>query len=137
MCLAVLGVLSACAMIPDYERPASPVAAVWPTGQADGPPNPATQAMELGRRDCFGDQTRRRVIGVALQTTRVLRIAALNVDAHRALYGIQRAAVFPDVTADGSGSRARTPAGLSPTGEATTGGQYSATLGVAWELDLF
>lgn len=137
MCLAVLGVLSGCSMIPDYERPASPVADVWPTGEAYGPLNSDTQAMELGWREFFRDQTLQRLIGVALENNRDLRIAALNVDAYRALYGIQRAAVFPDVTAEGSGSRARTPAGLSPTGEATTGGQYSATLGVAWELDLF
>lgn len=137
MCLAVLGVLSGCSMIPEYERPTSPVADVWPTGETYAPQNSETQAMNLGWQDFFQDPQLQRLIGIALANNRDLRIAALNVEAYRSLYGIQRAAAFPDVTADGSGSRTRTPEGLSPTGEATTGGQYSATLGVAWELDLF
>ncbi|SDR69562.1 outer membrane protein, multidrug efflux system [Halopseudomonas litoralis] len=137
MCLAVLGVLSGCSMIPEYERPASPVADVWPTDEAYATQNSETQAMNLGWQDFFLDPQLQRLIGIALANNRDLRIAALNVEAYRSLYGIQRAALLPDVTADGSGTRTRTPEGLSPTGEATTGGQYSATLGVAWELDLF
>lgn len=139
MCLAVLGVLSGCSMIPEYKRPASPIADVWPTGETYAPQSSDTQAMNLGWQDFFQDPQLQRLIGVALANNRDLRVAVLNVEAYRSLYGIQRAAVFPDVSADGSGSRGRTPASLSssPTGEATTSGQYSATLGVAWELDLF
>lgn len=137
ICLAVLGVLSGCSMIPEYERPAMPVADVWPTGEAYGEQNSQTQAMELGWREFFKDPALRDLIEVALEHNRDLRIAALNVEAYRALYGIQHSAPWPSVSADGSGTRSRTPETLSPTEEATTGGQYFATLGVAWELDLF
>lgn len=137
LCLAVLGVLSGCSMIPQYERPAMPVTDVWPSGEAYGDRNSQTQAMELGWREFFKDPALRGLIEVALENNRDLRIAALNVEAYRALYGIQQSAVWPSVTADGSGTRSRTPETLSPTGQRSTGGQYFATLGVAWELDLF
>ena len=137
ICLAVLGVLSGCSMIPQYERPAMPVADVWPGGDAYGKQSSQTQAMDLSWREFFKDPALRGLIDVALENNRDLRIAALNVEAYRALYGIQHSARFPSVSADGSGNRSRTPETLSPTGQATTGGQYFATLGVAWELDLF
>ena len=133
ICLAVLGALSGCSMIPDYERPAMPVADVWPgIEQAE-----QGQTVELGWRDFFKDQELRKLIDIALENNRDLRIAALNVEAYRALYGIQQAAPWPSVSVDGNGTRTRTPETLSPTGQQTTGGQYFATLGVSWELDLF
>ena len=137
MCLAVLGLLGGCSMIPQYERPAMPVADVWPAGEAYGELNSQTDAMDLSWQEFFRDPALRELIQVALENNRDMRIAALNVEAYRALYGIQHATLLPSVTADASGNRSRTPENLSPTGEATTGGQYFATLGVAWELDLF
>lgn len=69
---------------------------------------------------------------------RDLRVAALNIDAYAAQYQIQRADLFPAVSATGSGSRSRTPAKLSQTGESTISSQYSAGLGISsYELDLF
>ncbi len=62
----------------------------------------------------------------------------MNLDAYRAQYRIQRADLFPAVSATGSGSRQRVPANMSQTGESGITSQYSATLGVsAYELDLF
>uniref|UniRef100_UPI00286ED1D5 efflux transporter outer membrane subunit n=1 Tax=Paraburkholderia sp. TaxID=1926495 RepID=UPI00286ED1D5 len=73
-----------------------------------------------------------------LVNNRDLRVAALNIDAYRAQYRIQRADLFPAVSATGSGSRQRVPANMSQSGEAGITSQYSATLGVsAYELDLF
>lgn len=137
LCLAVLGALSGCSMIPDYQRPASPVADVWPDGSAYGSKNSETQAMDLSWREFFKDPALQQLINVALDNNRDLRIAALNVDAYRALYGIERASRFPELSANGSGNRTHSPKTLSPTGESVTSSQYSATLGVSWELDLF
>ena len=135
--LAVFGVLTGCSMMPQYERPAMPVADVWPGGEAYGEQSSRTEAMDVSWQAFFKDPALRELIGVALENNRDMRIAALNVDAYRALYGIQHSELWPSVSADGSGNRSRTPASLSPSGEANTGGQYFATLGVAWELDLF
>ena len=135
-------VLSGCTMIPDYQRPAAPVAAAWPEGAGYGGAADAAQtgtlAAELGWRTFFRDPALQRLVEVALVNNRDLRVAALNIDAYRAQYRIQRSELFPSISAAGSGTRQRLPADLSQTGEATTSGQYSATLGTsAWEIDFF
>lgn len=135
--LAVVAALSGCSMIPDYQRPPLPVAAMWPGEVVDSSKGSATQAMDLSWREFFKDPALQQLISVALENNRDLRVAALNVEAFQALYGIERASRFPELSANGNATRTRTPETLSPTGESTTSGQYSATLGVSWELDLF
>lgn len=129
--LALLATLGGCSLIPDYQRPAAPVAAQFAT-------EPAARPADLpGWRAFFHDPALQRLIDEALANNRDLRVAALNVEAYQALFRIQRANLLPAVSADGSATRTRTPADLSRTGEATVSGQYSATFGVSWELDLF
>ena len=136
--LALLAALSGCSLIPEYQRPDAPTATSWPEGEAYvGVNGGQGQQMDLGWEEFFRDPVLRQLIDVALENNRDLRAAALNVDAYRALYRIQRADLLPAVSADGSGSRTRTPGDLSQTGQDRIGSQYSATLGVAWELDLF
>ena len=132
--------LSGCSLIPDYQRPDAPVAADWPQGEAYGSATSegSRAAADLQWREFFRDPALQQLVQVALENNRDLRVAALNVEAYRALYRIQRADLLPSVSADGAGTRQRLPADLSQTGEARTSGQYSATLGVnAWELDFF
>jgi len=75
---------------------------------------------------------------MALSSNRDLRLAALNVERARALYGIQRAELLPTADATVNGSKQRLPADLSPTGTRQTIEQYSVNLGVfSWELDFF
>jgi multidrug efflux system outer membrane protein len=75
---------------------------------------------------------------MGLNNNRDLRLAALNVQRARALYGIQRAELLPAVNAAGSGSIQRVPADLSLTGQEMTAEQYSVTLGISyWEIDFF
>ena len=137
--VALLAALSGCSLIPEYQRPEAPTSAAWPDGEAYVGAVSAAQGqqMDMGWQAFFRDPTLRQLIDVALQNNRDLRVAALNVDAYRALYRVQRADVLPAVSADGSGSRTRTPGDLNQTGRSVTNSQYSATLGVAWELDLF
>jgi outer membrane protein, multidrug efflux system len=127
--------LSACTLAPRYERPQAPVETTYaePTGIAAAEP-----AAELGWRDVFPDPQLQDLIGRALANNRDLRIAALNVEAARAQYRIQRSVLVPSVDAVGSGSSQRSPADVSFTGESELTRQYSAGLGVtAFELDLF
>ena len=131
--LAVLTALSGCSLIPEYERPASPVPANW----TEGADQRLEQTQLIGWRSFFRDPELQRLIGVALENNRDLRVAALNVQATRALYDIQGAEVYPQVDANGNGTRTRTPGDLSNGGEHRISSQYSATLGVSWELDLF
>lgn len=132
-------VLSGCSLIPDYQRPDAPVAAQFPQGPAyssNQAPNQA--AAEQGWKQFFHDPALQQLIQTALVNNRDLRVAALNIDAYAAQYRIQRADLFPAVSANGSGSRQRVPARASQTGESNITSSYSATLGISsYELDLF
>ena len=131
-----------CTMAPKYAQPQAPVSADWPTGAAYTETRTATnapQALNLSWREFITDEKLQQVIGTALTNNRDLRIAALNVERARAMYGIQRAELFPVVNATGSGTRYRLPADLANNnGQPITASQYNANLGVAsWELDFF
>ena len=132
-------ILGGCSLIPDYQTPEAPVAAQWPQGPAYSPTeSAAVAAAEQGWRQVFNDPALQELIQTSLVNNRDLRVAALNIEAYRAQYRIQRADLFPAVSATGSGSRQRVPADLSQTGESGITSQYSATVGIsAYELDLF
>lgn len=141
LCLAAVAALAGCSLIPHYERPAAPVDAAYPQGDAYAKATADAQApaaAELGWRDYFADPRLRKLIEVALDNNRDLRVAALNVEAFRAQYRIQRADLFPQVDAAAQGTRQRVPADLSATGQRVISSQYGVSLGTtAWEIDLF
>ena len=120
-------VLSGCSLIPDYQQPEAPVAGQYPQGPAYSPAQaPAQAAAEQGWKQFFHDPALQQLIQVALENNRDLRVAALNIDAYAAQYRIQRADLFPAVSANASGSRQRVPARASQTGEAAISSSLSA-----------
>lgn len=133
--------LAGCSLNPEYTRPAAPVPAGWPQGQAykELPKSPdVPSAVDLQWRNFFTDARLQEIIRTALQNNRDLRLAALNVEKAQAMYRVQRAELAPVVSGTASGSMGRTPADLSSTGHATTGEQWSVELGItAWEIDFF
>jgi len=137
----IVAILGGCTLAPEYSRPAGPVPVDWPSGAAyeQAMPSPAAPAAaDLPWRDFFPDDRLQKVIEAALENNRDLRLAALNVEKARALYGIQRAEILPSVQAAGSGAIERVPADLSSTGSARTSEKYSVNLGVtSWEIDFF
>lgn len=139
--LGIALVPGGCTLAPKYTRPEAPISADWPTGAAyrETKAMPGTPtATELQWREFFADEKLQKIIETALKNNRDLRLAALNVERARALYGIQRAEVFPSVNAVGSGSRQRVPADLSATGKKMTAEQYNVNLGMSsWEIDFF
>lgn len=136
-------VLSGCSLIPDYQRPAAPVAGQYPQGLAYPSDQAAQQASkqaaaEQGWRKVFHDPALQQLIQTALTHNRDLKVAALNVEGYRAQFRIQRADLFPAIDANASGTRQRLPADLSQSGQAGISSQYGVNLGVsAYELDLF
>jgi len=133
-------VLGGCTLAPQYTRPESPIPADWPTGAAyqDATTKDAPKVQELRWWEFITDEKLQKVVEAALNNNRDLRLAALNVERARALYGIQRAELFPSVNAVGFGSKQRVPADLSPTGKRMTAEQYSVDLGIiSWEIDFF
>ena len=139
--LIVAALLGGCSLMPDYERPAAPVAASWPTGPAYQPEKAAADAVpaaEIAWRDFYADARLRQVIELALANNRDLRVSTLNIEKARAQYGIQRAALLPTVTANGNQTAVKVPGSMASSGQATISREYDANLGVtAYELDFF
>ena len=139
-CLAVL--LAGCSLEPTYTRPEAPVPADWPKGPAyrdtvTAPGAPA--AADLGWREFFPDRKLQEVIEMALNNNRDLRLAALNVERARGLYGIGRGELFPTIDAVGSERKQRAPAStFGGDGGAITTTRYDVNVSVpSWEIDFF
>lgn len=134
-------VAAGCTMAPKYTRPAAPVPAQWPTGAAYEQNRAATNtsgAMDLRWQEFITDGKLRRAIGMALTNNLDLRIASLNVERARAMYGIQRASLLPTINATASASKQRIPAAVAGFSGPLTLEQYEVNLGVAaWEIDFF
>lgn len=129
--------LAGCApMIPEYQRPAPPVAPTLPGVAAS--PDKANAFPLVGWREEFADARLRELIALALAENRDLRIAALNVERARAMYQIQEANLYPWLGANAQELAQQVPADLSATGRARTFRTYSATFGLnTWEIDFF
>ncbi|WP_454723883.1 MULTISPECIES: efflux transporter outer membrane subunit [Cupriavidus] len=129
--------LSACSLTPPLTRPAAPVPSAFPLA----PPEPAqVQAADIGWRTLFPDPRLQRLITLALEHNRDLRLAALNVEAVQTQYRIQRAAHLPGIDATGQATRQRVAAngqGMLSQPAAVTE-QAGAGIGLsAFEIDLF
>jgi outer membrane protein, multidrug efflux system len=133
--------LAGCTMAPRYTQPEAPVPATWPTGPAYK--NSAAQAGDPAASDLkwnqfFINPQLQKLITLALDNNRDLRVAALNVEKSRAQYRIQRADLLPTISADGSATVKRLPADVSGTGQSMISRNYSLSLGLStYELDFF
>ena len=131
--LAAALVLSGCVnLAPDYQRPEAPVAQTWPQGEAYAAESEIKREALPKWQDFIQDVRLKQVIELALANNRDLRIAALNVENARALYGVQRSELFPTVAASASNAVSHSEAR-----DATTH-TYTANLAMAsYEFDFF
>lgn len=135
--LLAAGILSGCTMAPTYERPASPVATKFDY-DASGTAKNNADAAQLGWRDFFPDKRLQMLIAAALENNRDLRIAALNIEAARAQYGIARADQLPNFQVDATRTRQQLSQSQTVSGVQTTSTSYTVGLGMtAFELDFF
>lgn len=123
----VLALLSAgCVSLdPTYQRPEAPVAATLPggSGQAD--------AVATDWKQVVNDPRLQQVVSLSLKQNRDVQKAIADIDSARALYGEQRAALFPTLNAELSNTRSRSVAsGITSSAEAS--GAVSS-----FALDLF
>ena len=110
--LAMVALLGGCVnFAPTYQRPAAPVAESFPGAKPDttGTATPAAADIEWQR--FFVDARLKRLIEIALNQNRDLRIAALGIEQVRALYQIRRADQWPSVGAGLSAARQPNSAG--------------------------
>jgi NodT family efflux transporter outer membrane factor (OMF) lipoprotein len=124
--------LSACSLVPTYQRPASPVPEQWSTGSAGSIPADAAPAL-VNWETYFPDARLQSLIRASLANNRDLRVAVLNIEQTRAQYQIQRAALFPQVGVSVSGTRGTATNAPYPVYSAVSGGLSLS----AFEIDLF
>ncbi|WP_321819705.1 MULTISPECIES: efflux transporter outer membrane subunit [unclassified Burkholderia] len=137
MCVAALG---ACSLDPVYQRPAAPVASTWPAGAAYGTSAAAPAAAstgaaaplaaDLGWRDFYKDARLQKLIALALDNNRDLRVAALQVAEYEAQYRITRASLGPSIDASGSLTNSRSAGTISRSSSVSVGT-------TSWEIDFF
>jgi outer membrane protein, multidrug efflux system len=140
--LLVLALSSAvsCKLGPDYERPPVVTPEKWRELAAAEASIANVPWWEL-----FQDEELRRLITLALAENRDLKIAIERIEEARALYGISRSELYPQVDASAVGGALRFSEGsLTHTPDAdetqdpdTTKGLASIGIGFSWELDFF
>ena len=139
---AMIVFLGGCATLaPEYLRPEAPVPGAWPSGPAyktEAGESSGMAASDISWHAFIENENLRKLISLALENNRDLRVAALNIEKSQAQYQIRRADLFPAVNAGYSETDQRVPATISSTGEGSSVHQYTVGLGFsAYELDLF
>ncbi len=133
--------LSGCStMAPNYVQPTAPVPVAWPAGDSYKVVSAAqsTPLADIPWKEYFVDPQLRKVIALALENNRDLRVAVLNIERAQALYQIQRSNLLPKVEASAGAAFQRIPENFSSTGQAVTTNQYTVGAGLlSYELDLF
>ena len=135
---ALLASTAACSMNPRLDKPAPPVAPAFAGADA----LEESSAAAIDWRDMFRDARLQWLIALALDNNRDLRVTALNVEAARAQFRIARGAQLPQIDANGSYTRQRTPNSALTVPNAGSGGvefgQFSANAALtSFEIDLF
>jgi multidrug efflux system outer membrane protein len=138
-------------MAPKYERPAAPIPAAFPTGDAyPAAQNPAQPASDLSWQAFFIDPKLKAVIAKALAENRDLRVAIINIQEARQQFKLQGAAELPTLNGGASATYEHTPTevALGSIGSAFSGfsvpkggigfQEYTASVGISdYELDLW
>ena len=123
-----VAVLAACATPPGSEPQGTP-AMELPTATADVPP------VAIDWWTQFGDAQLDGLVAEALQNNRDLARAMARIDQSRAVLRLARADRLPSVEANATAARVRASEnGGTPAGTASV---YGASIGVAYELDLW
>jgi multidrug efflux system outer membrane protein len=136
--LMAAGILTGCALAPEFARPDAPVAATYPAAAQGATSQPGRITADSGWRAFFPDPRLQALIESALASNRDLRSAALRIEEARAQYHIQSADLLPNINTIAGASRTATAAGVSPSGRSTVNTSYQAGLNLAaFELDFF
>ena len=129
-------VLGACTVGPVYQRPEAATPAKFKEAPAGGSADwlPAAPADTLDRGDWwqgFGDAELDRLLRMVQVSNQNVAAAVASYDQARALVRQQRAALFPQLSAAGTGRRD----GGNSAG--TTANSFEATLDASWQVDVW
>lgn len=139
--VATLCITGCATMVPEYKQPVAPVTSYWPNtpnNQIKDDKHDQKMLSEIPWRDFFVNEQLKKIIEMALDNNRDLRIATLNIERFRAMYQIQRTGLLPKADLSAGAGFQRIPEDLSPSGHSKTTHQYDVGFGlVSYELDLF
>lgn len=141
--LAVLICLAGCTLIPELEKPASPVPERYPSEEGYDPAlmnNTRSRVLnDIAWENFFRDETVKKLIAAGLENNRDLKAAALAISEARARYGIEKSRLLPEVSGETVYTRQRIPGSQRPLpNSGATSETYSVSLDMtAYELDLF
>ncbi len=124
----ILALASCASMAPTYERPEAPIRQELPGGSGAAPVPAIEQFVQHAPL--------RQLMTQAIKENRDLRRSVENIESARALYGVQRGALYPSVDAVATVNHARQVTGIPGLAAFTsTTGQVLGQ--VSWEIDVF
>jgi len=129
--LLTLLLCSACALGPDYRRPAVTVPEAF-RGQS---PAEAASLADQPWWEVFGDPALKDLVDQSLQRNYDVRTAAWRVEEYRARAGMERADYLPALTPFADWQKGRQSA--YTTGGGQTGAIWDVHASLSWELDLW
>ena len=146
--ILLCGALSACLVGPNYRRPATPITPVFKESPGWVPAQPSSAAERQDWWTAFGDPTLDALEARVIASNQTVAAAEAAYRQAVAVVRIDRAALFPTISASGSVSYSGTVAGsaatttgaggvVSTTGSSGGGASYGLGLGGSWAPDLF
>ncbi|CAG9250721.1 efflux transporter outer membrane subunit [Paraburkholderia unamae] len=129
--IAATAFLGACAVGPDYHRPAVET----PSSFRYASPQAEAVDTSLDWWTQFNDPVLNDLVAKALAQNKDLAIAAARVEEFYGRYVVTRAGLFPQVSANFGASRSR--GAIAPGYPPSVGNQVQLNGAVSWELDLF
>lgn len=137
--------LSACAVGPDYHRPAAPPAPAFKEGQGWTPATPA-QIANAQWWSIYADPALSALEEQVAVSNQNLKAAVASYYAAREAVGVTRGTLFPSIGLGGDGTRTggegsrsgalTTPSGVLATGSGTRT-LYDANANASWDLDIW
>jgi len=124
--IMVLTILCSCSFIPKYKRPAMPIEKKFPNKgiYMNISFGNETNAPKIKWQDFIKDPKLKEIVKLALKNNRDLKLAILNVEQARALYGIKAAELYPSLYATSGIEKQRVPEDISFTKKAYTEKRY-------------
>ena len=133
--------LAGCSLQEPYLRPPAGAPVAYPAGPAYAANEPAgaLAAADTGWAEFLGDASLRRLVRIALDNNRDLRVAMLRVEQAGAELQLQRAATVPQVDLAASGSNSKNNAASTGDANRNHGVTHNRSVGLSasWEPDFF
>lgn len=96
-------------------------------------PQDLTQT-QIAWEEFVQNETLKKVVDIAIQNNKDLKIALLNIQSAKATYGISNADNFPTVNANAGATHSKS---ITSANSTTLSHNYSANIGASYEIDLF